>query len=308
MADESDDVTVQDNGLWYFNFQLGDDDPLLHGVQYDSRVVAEDAAGHTTTVERSFRADGVAPDLHVDPASETTDSTPSFSGTSSREPCDLPFVAVVLTRPSQPQGSVGVAAFTATVGSDGRWSGETSEQVEPGDYTLRVTHLDTAMNATVIERPFRVTAPPPPPPEEQQPPPPPPPAPPPPPPPPPGPGPGTLGATALQQDALRALRRGSIRRLLRRGLRVRVAAGLPGTASIQLRARGANARAAAVRVLAQGRAALSATGAGTVTVRPTRAGRRALRSARRARLTVRVRFTPASGLPVSLDAPLTLRR
>jgi hypothetical protein len=64
------------------------------------------------------------------------------------------------------------------------------------------------------------------------------------------------------------------------------------------------------RVLASGRAHAGAAGPLGVTVRFTRAGRRALRSAERATLTLRVHFTPAArgAAAVSSASRVTLMR
>ncbi|HEX8123241.1 MAG TPA: Ig-like domain-containing protein [Solirubrobacteraceae bacterium] len=294
------------SGSWSFNFQQADDPPLTHGVRYDADVVAEDEAGNTTTVATSFVVDGVAPKLAVDPTPEqTTDDTPAISGTSSRDPGDMPQVHVVLTKPNPDgHGEVGVATAEPEVGPDGRWAAELSPAVEPrDDYKLRVTHLDQAMNASVVVRPLRIVPPPPPPPGPAEPtgPPPPPPS--------------VLptvssetAATALRQAALRTLRRTAIRGLLRRGAKIVVDAGRPGVATVELLQTTAGGRAAARRVVARGRRATDAAGRTTISLRATAQGRRMLKRARRARLTVRVRFAPTSGSPATLSAPLTLKR
>jgi hypothetical protein len=294
------------HGPWSYNFQWGDDPPLTHNVRYDADVVAEDEAGNTTTVATSFVVDAVAPNLKVDETPEqTTDDTPAISGTSSRDPGDNPRVHVVLTKPNPDgHGELGVASAEPEVGPDGRWAGELSPAVEPrDDYKLRVTHVDQAMNATVVIRPLRIAAPPPPqqPPPQPQPPQQ---------PPPPFTTPVSADAavTAIQQSALYTLRRTAIRALLRRGAKIGVNPGRPGTATIELVHKRAGARAAATRIVARGRQAIDASGHGTVALRATKQGRKVLRRARRARVTVRVRFAPTSGAPVTLSSPLTLKR
>lgn len=89
---------------------------------------------------------------------------------------------------------------------------------------------------------------------------------------------------------------------LRSGVRVTVRAPAAGGVRMALARRG--------RVLARGRARAGAAGRLGVTVRFTRAGRRALRGADRTTLTLRVRFTPAArgAAAVSSASRVTLAR
>jgi hypothetical protein len=87
---------------------------------------------------------------------------------------------------------------------------------------------------------------------------------------------------------------------LRGGLRLRITAPAAGTV-----------RAVAKRgrtTLAAGSARARGAGATTVTARFTRSGRRALRGARAARLTVRVTFAPRGGRPLTRTVAAALRR
>jgi hypothetical protein len=108
-----------------------------------------------------------------------------------------------------------------------------------------------------------------------------------------GPGPGgdRLGLT---------VRGAKLRAALRNGLSVRVDAPGPGAV-------GATALRGS-RAVGRGSAKAKAAGPQTVRVRFSRAGKRVLRRARTARLTVVVRFTPRRGPAVSATREVTLRR
>jgi hypothetical protein len=106
-----------------------------------------------------------------------------------------------------------------------------------------------------------------------------------------GPNDGRLGLTVAGAG---------LRAALRRGLTVQVAAPGPGTVAASV-LRGS-------RTVGRGSAKATAAGAKTIRVRFTKAGRRALRRARTARLTVVVRFTPKQGPAVSERRQVTLRR
>jgi hypothetical protein len=108
-----------------------------------------------------------------------------------------------------------------------------------------------------------------------------------------GPGPqgGQLGLT---------IRGAKLQAALRRGLTVRVVA--PGAGRLAATAvRGA-------RTVGRGSTKATSAGAKTIRVRFSRAGKRALRRARTARLTVLVRFTPKKGAAVTERRAVTLRR
>jgi len=98
----------------------------------------------------------------------------------------------------------------------------------------------------------------------------------------------------------RLLGRPSVGAALRTGLRLRVTTPAAGT----VRAVARRGRA----TVATGSARARRAGATTVTVRFTRAGRRALRGARGARLTVRVTFAARGGAPVVRTVAAALRR
>ena len=295
------DLGLQDSGGWYFNTASGDEPPLVHGVEYDATVRATDQGGNTDEAQTQFLADGVAPEYTItEAATETTDSTPRIAGTATMQAGDLPFLTATATRPSADgNGEIGVASVKLEI-ADGRFSGDLDPELPPGDYTLRLTRLDQAMNATLRFRDLRILPEPEPvAPADNAPP-----AAPPPPivdsrilPPPPS---GIAATEELARAARRALARVRIARLLRRGASFRFAANQPGVASIRL-LRGR-------RVVAKGRRGFAAAGAATIKVRATRTGRRALRRARAARLTVQATFAPASGPATTAELRLALRR
>jgi hypothetical protein len=137
-----------------------------------------------------------------------------------------------------------------------------------------------------------------------------------------GPGPGPGGgptaaeiATALAADlraARRSLGKSRISKLLRRRrfAALKFNALAAGRVAVALKAKPPRGRAgaAAAVTLATGSRTVTAAGRYGLPVKLTRKGVRLLRRVRRLRVTVTLRFVPASGAAVSRTAKLTLRR
>ena len=265
----------------------GDAPPLVRDARYTVKVTVLDGAGNRSTLEREFVAGEPPPNMVIhEPGRETTDPTPRLAGWTTRWEGDIPFVHAHLLVPAQPQGMRGVSSVRLDLDRDGNFAGDFVDPVPPGEYTLRVTHVDEGARTAVVEQPLRVLAPAccaDPRPEQRR----------------PMPS-GADEALALRTSVVRALRRTRPRSLLRRPARIRFAAADPGRATVAV--------VLARRVLARGRRDLAAPGAATLTIRPTRQGRVALRRLRRARLLVRSSYAPTGGRAATATARVTLRR
>jgi hypothetical protein len=271
----------------WFDYWPGYYPDLEHGVRYTVDTIARDYAGNEATSTSSFTVDGRYPGrlkLLSDPTPETTDPTPFVSGTVERQQADRPFVQYDIGVPAG-QGWLGVAHADLQIADDGAFAGEIPEPLPPGDYILRVGHLDKHHEFAEVTKPLRIVAPPsplaPPPALPRS-----------------SPAPDTT-ATALQRSAVRTLGREGIAGLLRDGARIAFTAPRPGVASVRL-IRGS-------RSLATGRRQARRAGRARLTLRLTKAGRRVLRRQRRLRVVVRTAFSSDAGAS-SRTARVTLRR
>lgn len=289
-------ATLQDaaeGGQWWIPYP-GDLPDLAHGERYKIEVwypADGDESPHRT---RWWTVDAHPPKLTLDvePESVTSDTSPYWAGTSETAPGDRPVVHWGISKllPEGGDACPCIAGDAPVV--DGRWEIQLQEVPYYDAYHFSVARADEAVNATQIDRVFSLVPAPP--------------APPPLPPVPPLPEPQPEpDLTGVQTTAVRALRRAGLRRLLAKGVPVRVEAPAPGRIGLELfRQRGA--RAAARRPIAAARRTLTTTG--TVVLRAGPRGKRALRRARRARLRLRVSFLPTSGAATSLVTKLTLTR
>ena len=91
-----------------------------------------------------------------------------------------------------------------------------------------------------------------------------------------------------------------LRKALRSGVTVKVAT--PGAGKVSLKARRGR------RIVASGSGKAGASGIATAKLKFNKAGKKALKKARSAKLTVDVVYTPANGTPVKSQAKLTLKR
>lgn len=265
---------------------------LEHGERYTVVVTAIDGAGNRTSLTRSFVVDARQTGrmtLTELPGAESLETMPRVAGRVATHPADAPFVQVVVGRPYG-DAYEGVRVLHLPI-VDGAFGGAIADPLAPGDYVLRVSHLDRFHDAVVVERRFRVLAPP------------------------------LLevpfavsaeaDGTAIRRAVARTLRRASSRRLLTRGVAIPLTTTQPGVASVQLYARGAGAGAASARrLLARGRLVAARSGRATLRLRPTKSGRHAVRSQpRRAlRALVRTAFKARHGRPASATFQVTLRR
>ena len=116
-------------------------------------------------------------------------------------------------------------------------------------------------------------------------------------------------AAALSSDlaaVARALARRPIARLLSRTFTVRLRSLTAGRLVASYATIGARARGAAV--LARGTRTVTRAGRHSVTLRLTRAGRAALRRARRLRVRLTIGFTPAGGRALTRSRAVTIKR
>ena len=284
--------TSSRSSFWTISYPP-DREPLVHGRAYRLDLSARDLDGEIGTTSRVYTVDGRAPEIAItDPAGEeTSDATPWIGGTVTPEAGNR-YPVWVFVEPRGVRFHQLADGPMAVV--DGRFGGVLEDPLPVGDYDVVVGAGDWAGNGTEVSRPLRIVEPPPPE--------------------PPGPPPELLPvmppptevdepsravAARAHAAALGALRRGGIAGL-RRGVAVPVEADAGGRVVIAL-LRGR-------RALASGQTTLDPGEAATLRLRATRRGRRALRSLRRARFTLRATFRTAGTAPAVLQARVTLRR
>jgi hypothetical protein len=105
---------------------------------------------------------------------------------------------------------------------------------------------------------------------------------------------------ALLGREAKALAKLKLRGLIKRGLKVTFTAPGPGTLSMKLAKKSS--------VLASGRHVYTAAGKGTLTLKLSKKGKKVLRHARKAKLTLTASFTPKGGKATTVKQSLTLKR
>ena len=262
---------------------------LVRGRRYTAEITATDGAGNTTTLEREIVADDPPPAMVIhEPGAETADATPHLAGWTTRWEGDIGVVHANILIRDEP-GWRGVSSLLLELEQDGDFAGDFIDPVPPGDYELRVTHVDEGARTAIVQQPLRILGPAgredrPPPPQAQ----------------PGGPPSGHAEAGALRRATIAALRRTRARRLAGRGTRVRFPASAAGRASLTLLLRG--------RVVARGVRNVREAGRATMLVRPSSGGRTALRRIRRARLKIRSTYAPVGGRAVTATGFVTVSR
>jgi hypothetical protein len=135
---------------------------LAEGV-YTARVSQGDDAGNADGIDLyTFTVDATAPTLTMTtPAdgTQTTETTPLFSGTAGRAAGDNDSVGVGIFAGSD-MTSEPVAYVDAPIAADGTWSGRPNVALPVGTYTVEAYLYDDANNSTVVLHTLTVVAPP----------------------------------------------------------------------------------------------------------------------------------------------------
>ncbi|MEI8648194.1 Ig-like domain-containing protein [Paraglaciecola sp. Hal342] len=128
------DTTVMDNA---FSVDVPSD--LVDG-NYTVSATITDASGNSTTESDTGSVDTVAPSISVDAPDNSSDATPSITGTTSTAPVGATVTITVTGSDSAVQN------LTATVQSDGSFHVDVPVALEEGSYTVEATVADAAGN------------------------------------------------------------------------------------------------------------------------------------------------------------------
>ncbi|WP_370242905.1 Ig-like domain-containing protein, partial [Alteromonas abrolhosensis] len=130
---------VDENG----NFSANVEEALAQG-NYEVSVEATDAAGNTTTaVDNSGNIDTTAPALSLDPQTESSDTTPTISGST-----DLPPGSTVTITVTDSAGNT--QTIDAIVDENGDFSVDVQTPLTEGEYTVEASATDEAGNTTTV--------------------------------------------------------------------------------------------------------------------------------------------------------------
>ena len=128
------DTTVMDNA---FSVDVPSD--LVDG-NYTVSATITDASGNSTTESDTGSVDTVAPSISVDAPDNSSDATPSITGTTSTAPVGATVTITVTGSDSAVQN------LTATVQPDGSFHVDVPVALEEGSYTVEATVADAAGN------------------------------------------------------------------------------------------------------------------------------------------------------------------
>ncbi|WP_164551187.1 immunoglobulin-like domain-containing protein [Shewanella khirikhana] len=127
-------TTVNEDGT----YEVEVTDPLPGG-NYTADASVTDAAGNTATDTDDGSVDATAPTIIVEAPDNTTDDTPTITGTTDADPGST--VTIVIT-----DSEGGTQTLTTTVNEDGTYSVDVAEPLPEGGYTADASVTDTAGN------------------------------------------------------------------------------------------------------------------------------------------------------------------
>ncbi len=135
-------VTPAPNGNWSFTLPAGD---ALADGDYTASVSGSDGQGNEASDSDPFVIDALQPTVAIDGISATSDSTPTFSGTSANTDGDLTL-------------TVNGKDYTVTPAADGSWSFTLpdADALIDGDYTATIAGSDAQGNPASATDSFNI--------------------------------------------------------------------------------------------------------------------------------------------------------